>query len=86
MTGGKGKDVFVLSSDKDIITDFELGKDDIGLVYSLDLKFKQKGDDLLIKGNDGVNTLLLGIDKKDFLKDLENDAPELLPAVEVNVL
>ena len=64
----------------------KLGKDDIGLVYALDLKFKQKGDDLRIKGNDGVNTLLLGIDKDDFLKDVGNGTPELLPAVQVDLI
>ena len=84
LTGNQGRDVFILSPGKDVITDFKLGEDDIGVVYALDLTLKQKGDDLLIKGNDNVRTLLQGVDKNDFLAD-QGD-PSLLPIVEVNVL
>jgi len=52
LTGNGGKDIFVLSKGQDVITDFNVKKDSIGIVYALDLKLKQKGDDLLIKGND----------------------------------
>jgi Ca2+-binding RTX toxin-like protein len=84
LTGSGGRDVFVLSSGKDVITDFKIGKDDIGLVYALNLSLKQKGDDLLIRGDDNVRTLLEGINKEDFLAD-QGD-PSLLPIVEVDVL
>ena len=84
LTGNGGRDIFVLSSGKDVITDFKLGKDDIGLVYALNLNFKQKGSDLLIKGDDNVRTLLEGINKDDFLAD-QGDLAKL-PIVEVNVI
>ena len=50
------------------------------------MKFNQKCDDLRIRGSDGVYTLLLNIDKDDFLKDLENRTPELLPTCEMNLI
>ena len=63
LTGNGGRDVFVLSPGSDVVTDFKIGKDDIGLVYALSLNLKQKGSDLLIKGDDNVRTLLEGINK-----------------------
>jgi hypothetical protein len=82
LTGNGGKDIFVLSKGQDVITDFNVKKDSIGIVYALDLKLKQKGNDLLIKGNDNVRTLLQGIDKEDFLAN--QDDLSTLPIVEVN--
>ena len=67
-----------------MITDFNIKKDGIGLVNALDLKFKQKGDDLRIKGNNKVNTLLLNVDKDAFLVDFPGNL-QIVPAVEVDV-
>ena len=87
MTGGGKGDVFVLSSGADVITDFKVGKDDLGLVFALDLKIKQKGDNLLIRTEDReVNTKLLNVSKDDFLKNLDTSDYTLLPFIEVNVL
>nr|WP_255347502.1 BspA family leucine-rich repeat surface protein [Synechococcus sp. KORDI-100] len=85
LTGGKGEDVFVLSSGKDVVTDFNVNQDGIGVVYAIDLQFNQKGDDLQIKGNDGVNTLLLNTDKEEFLANYPNNL-EVIPVVEVDVI
>ena len=38
-----------------------------GFVYALDLSFTQKRNDRLVHGEDGVNTLMRGVDKDDFL-------------------
>ena len=84
LTGNNGKDTFILSRGADVITDFNIKKDAIGLVYALNLKFKQKGDDLLIKGDDNVKTLLLDVEKKKFLANQDNF--EIVPAVEVNLI
>ena len=67
LNGNKGEDVFILSKGRDIITDFNINEDAIGLIYALDLTFKQIGNDLQINGDDGVNTLLRNVDKDDFL-------------------
>ena len=85
MTGNGGKDVFVLSAGKDFVTDFELNKDVVGIVYPLDLKFKQKGDDMKIIGNDNVKTLFLNINKDDFLANYPNNLQEV-PAVEIDLI
>ena len=85
LTGNAGKDTFILSTGNDVITDFKVGTDAIGLVYALDLNFKQKGDDLLIKGNDGVKTLLLDTDKNKFLSNFPDNL-EIVPAVEINLI
>ena len=85
MTGNGGKDVFVLSAGKDIVTDFELNKDFIGIVYPLDLKFKQNGDDMKVTGNDNVKTLFLNVNKDDFLANYPNNLQEV-PAVEVDLI
>ena len=87
LTGGTKRDVFVLSRGNDVITDFKVGTDDIGLVYALDLKLKQKGENLVMRTSDKiVNTTLLNVKKDDFLKNLDTDDYMLLPFVEVNVL
>ncbi len=88
ISGNGGKDIFVLSRGKDIITDFKVGTDNIGLVYALDLKLKQKGDDLLIKASDNVvHTKLLNVTRDEFLGDFsESNSYLQLPIVEVNVL
>ena len=85
MTGGSGKDVFILSKGRDIITDFDINQDDIGLVYALDLTFKQIGNDLQINGNDGVNTLLRNIEKDDFLTNFPDNLFDAA-AVEVTLI
>lgn len=88
ISGNGGKDIFVLSRGKDIITDFKVGTDAIGLVYALDLKLKQKGDNLLIKtSNNVVHTKLLNVTRDEFLGDFsENNNYLQLPFAEVNVL
>ena len=85
ITGGKGEDIFVLSSGKDIIRDFDLKLDSIGLIYALDLTFIRQDNDLLIKGNDGVSTLLKGIQKDDFLAQYPDNL-QSVPAVEVDLI
>ena len=51
---------------------------------SFDLIFTQKGVDLRIEGDDKVNTLLLNVDKDDFLKNYPDNL-QIVPAVEVDV-
>ena len=85
LTGNGGKDVFILSTGRDIITDFNIKKDAIGLVYALDLTFTQIGNDLQIKGNDGVNTLLRNVDKDDFLANFPDNLFDAA-AVEVTLI
>ena len=85
LTGNKGKDIFILSPGKDVVSDFKLGIDSIGLVYALDLTLTQQGNDLRIKGNDGVNTLLEGINKDDFLAGYPDNLEEV-SAVEINLI
>ena len=84
LTGGSGRDVFVLSRKKDTIIDFEIGQDGIGLVRALDLIFTQKGNNLSINGDDKVNTLLLNVDKDQFLENYPDNL-QIVPAVEVDV-
>ena len=55
LEGGKGETVF------------EAREGVIRLVYVLDLTCTLKGDDRLICGVDGLNTLMRGVDKDDFL-------------------
>ena len=85
LTGNAGRDVFILSKANDVITDFKLSKDAIGLVYELDLTFTQVGDDLLIEGTDRVSTLLLDVSRSDFLENYPNNL-QIVPAVSVDVL
>ena len=54
LEGGKGETVF------------EAREGVIRLVYILDLTCTLKGGDHLIRGVDGVNTLMRGVDKDDF--------------------
>ena len=85
LIGGSGRDVFVISVGKNIIKDFEVKSDVIGLVHSLSLKFKQKGDNSLIKVPEGVYTSLTDIRKKDFLADYPDNLLSV-PAVEVDII
>ena len=48
-------------------------------------KFKQKGNDLKILGNDNVRTLLLNINKDDFLANYPDNL-EKVPAVEIDLI
>ena len=66
--GGKGKDVFILSSGKDVIKDFNLKQDSIGIKNNagLSLITKQRGNNLLLKGSDGIHTILQGINQDEF--------------------
>jgi Ca2+-binding RTX toxin-like protein len=88
ISGNGGKDTFVLSRGKDIITDFKVGTDTLGLVYALDLKIKQKGDNLLIKTSDDlIHTKLLNVTRDEFFGDFfENNNYLQVPFVEVIVL
>lgn len=66
--GGKGKDIFILSSGKDVIKDFNLKQDSIGIKNNagLSLITKQRGENLLLKGSDGIHTILQGINQDEF--------------------
>ena len=57
----------------------------MGLVQPLHLSSLQKGSDHLIRGDDGVNTLLKGVEKGDFLANY-SDNLQLVPAISVDVL
>lgn len=85
LTGNSGDDLFILSEGKDVIKDFNIKQDTLGLVYALDLTFTQKGNDLIVKGSDGVNTRLLNIEKDDFLSAYPNNL-SIVPITEVNLL
>ena len=69
MKGGKDKDIFVLSKGKDVIKDFNLHKDSLGIEKNvgLNIKTKQKGRNLLLKGTDNIRTTLIGINRADFM-------------------
>ena len=84
-TGDAGQDIFILSRGKDVITDFTLGQDSIGLGYAVDLKAVQKGPHLRIKGSDKINTLLHNINKDDFLENITNN-PSMAPIVEIKLI
>ena len=45
----------------------------------------QKGNDLLIHGVDGVNSLLKGVEKDDFLANYPENL-QIVPAISVDVL
>ena len=51
---------------------------------AFDLIFTQEGVDLRIEGDDKVNTLLLNVDKDDFLENYPDNL-QIVPAVEVDV-
>ena len=68
LAGGKGADLFRLSQGNDRILDFQLNRDQLwyeGPIQKLWLT--QQGDDLLIESRDGIQTLLINIDKRDAL-------------------
>ena len=85
LTGGAGSDIFVLSKGKDVVTDFKVAKDGIGLVHAVDLDVIQKGDDLLLKDPDlGVRMLLENVDRDEFLRYFPGNLQQV-PAVEVDI-
>jgi len=53
-------------------------------VRAFDLVFTQDGVDLRIEGDDKVNTLLLNVDKDEFLENYPDNL-QIVPAVEVDV-
>ncbi len=57
----------------------------MGLVQALHLSSIQKESDHLIRGDDGINTLLKGVEKDDFLANYP-DNPKIVPAINVDVL
>lgn len=74
LQGGKGQDLFVLSpgSSKDIIQDFEIGQDKLGLVRgvsSKDLDILQQGSNTLIKLGNTAVALLQGINANQITAD-----------------
>ena len=73
LDGGKGEGVF------------EAGEGAMGLVQALHLSSIQKGSDHLIRGDDGVNTLLKGVEKDDFLANYPDNL-QIVPAISVDVL
>lgn len=76
----------MLPSGKAVITDFNVEEDAIGLVDALNLNFNQQGDDLLIKGDDdGVQTLLHGVDKDDLLSNYPDNL-QMVPAISVDIV
>ena len=89
MTGGPGQDVFLLSresaGDVDVITDFNVAEDGIGLARAIDLQMTQEGSDLRITGLYGVNTLLLNVQKSDFLASFPDNL-SVVPVAQVEVI
>ena len=81
MKGGKGNDVFILSKGKDVIKDFDLRQDRLGIERNvgLNIKTKQKGKNLLLKGSDNIRTILIGINRDDFLAAFEADNSSSAP-------
>jgi len=72
MTGGKGRDAFELSSGKDVVTDFDLSSGEIIRLneskFGRDLQITQKKNDVRIRGDEGIDTLLKDIGLKEFLE------------------
>ena len=64
---------------------FEAGEGAMGLVQALHLSSIQKGSDHLIRGDDGVNTLIKGVEKDDFLANYPDNL-QIVPAISVDVL
>ncbi|NJL23137.1 MAG: calcium-binding protein [Leptolyngbyaceae cyanobacterium SM1_3_5] len=62
MTGGKGRDTFVLSDDGvDVITDFKVGQDRLGVLSDRDLRdvtFTQQGSNTLVKWDSDTVAIL----------------------------
>ena len=69
MYGGKKKDTFALSLGKDKIKDFKLGETVLIKQENLGsgLNYKDKKDNLMIKTNEGVKTIIEGVNTDDFL-------------------
>ncbi len=68
LTGGKGADLFRLSKGHDQILDFQLNRDQLSYKGPIQqLWLTQQGDDLLIESRNGIQTLLINIDKRDAL-------------------
>ena len=57
----------------------------IGVIHVLDLTFIQQNNDLLITANDGVSTLIKGIQKDDFLEQYPNNL-QSVSAVEADLI
>nr|MDJ0846717.1 putative Ig domain-containing protein [Crocosphaera sp.] len=96
-TGLAGNDIFVLESDQgtDIITDFELGVDTIGLTGDLtysSLTLTGMGDDTVISFNSQSLAILQGVtitalDSNDFLAvTLDNQPPTVINAIADQIL
>ena len=72
MTGGKGRDVFELSGGRDIVTDFDFASGEIIRLnksqYGRDLRITQQGDDVRIRGDEEIDTLLKNISLSEFLE------------------
>ena len=71
VVGGSGVDTFELSSGKDLITDFNLDGGEIILVseqqFGSNLRINQQGNDVRIRGNDGLDTRLKDLNLAEFL-------------------
>lgn len=66
--GGRDKDIFRLSLGNDTINDFDLGDGDVIEITAADeLSFAQKGDDLLLFNDSGLNTLITDTSKWNFM-------------------
>ena len=71
VVGGSGVDTFELSSGKDLITDFNLDGGETILVseqqFGSNLRINQQGNDVRIRGNDGLDTRLKDLNLAEFL-------------------
>ena len=64
LKGGLGRDKFVLSKGKDIIKDFDVSQGDvIKIDPNIELKIRQKGDDLMLKASGNMMTTLMNLNK-----------------------
>ena len=87
MEGGKGKDVFILSRGNDMIKDFNLNQDSLGIENNagLSIELKQKGKNLLLKSADGIHTTLKGINRNDFVAAIQDVNTSVIPGVLIEV-
>ena len=68
LKGGAGRDKFVLSTGQDVFRDFNLDDGDvIDVDPDLEFKLQQKGDNVRIKADDNIETVLINMDKKTLL-------------------
>ena len=68
LIGGPGADQFRLSKGQDLIEDFNLNQGDLLITSNPGkLSIKQQGDNLLITGPGGIDTLLADVDRRAFL-------------------